>query len=388
MPYASAMDLLYVTEGIPTRDPLSGDGSSMISYEVIRRLPDDLRITLVTFGSGEPVPDEVRDRCDRVVTVPLHDSRWDHARSMLLGRPLGTLRLARRSTARLIESLSRRADVTLLHGPHSASLIGAVRGPVVLQVVDPWSFRAAMETEGSTGLRHLYRSWRAGRSLQVERAFPRRARLLTVGRRDAEAWSARLGRPVGHIRNGVDVHEAAAVRPPDGAPTACFVGSLDYGPNIASAEILVREIAPRLWGALPETRFVIAGRHPTPAVLALADGLVEVRGDVPSVVDVFREADVAIFPDRQGLGVRNSVSEALAAGVTVVATSVAGREQPENPRLHIADDVEGLVALLQDALTRPRRTPDPVTAPPLRDWDSAAREYHHELLLAVTDGRT
>ena len=34
---------------VPNRDPLHGNGSSMISYEVLRHLPSDVAVSWVTF---------------------------------------------------------------------------------------------------------------------------------------------------------------------------------------------------------------------------------------------------------------------------------------------------------------------------------------------------
>jgi hypothetical protein len=129
-------------------------------------------------------------------------------------------------------------------------------------------------------------------------------------------------------------------------PPSCFVGSLGYGPNVASAHRLVHEVAPGVWRRLPTTRFVLAGRQPAPSIVALAGDRVDVMADVASVVDVFADSDVACFPDREGLGIRNSVTEALAAGLPVVATPQAAREQPAHPLLRVGEGIDDLVTLV------------------------------------------
>lgn len=375
------MRVLYATESVPNRDPVLGDGSSMIPYELIRHLPEDVAVTLLTYGGPVPVPDDVRRRCDAVIILPTRPRRSALLRSAFGLNGLGKHERSTPQATEAVSELSAGHDATLIHGPHALFLSHYVRGPVVLQTVDPWSIRAGMDTAIAGGLRRLAYRARELQSLKAERHLPLRARLLTVGAQDAVAWSARLGRPVRSIPNGAE----PAVRT-DSTPTtpvACFVGSLNYGPNIDSALVLVNRVAPRVWQRVPEARFVLAGRRPTPAVLALAGPRVDVLANVPSVVEVFDGADVAVFPDEHGVGIRNSVREALAAGVPVVATPVAAREQDAHPLLSIEADTELFVDRVVEILSRPPRAVT-VSEAPVRTWQTVANEYLAELRAAIS----
>jgi glycosyltransferase involved in cell wall biosynthesis len=304
----------------------------------------------------------------------------------------GALQRLTASSAEEVASLSRLHDVTLLHGPHVVALAAHVAGPLVVQTVDPWSLRQGMESELSTGWRSRYRAHKARRSLALERAIPARARLLTVGAADAERWASALDRPVRSIPNGVDTAPdeaadpgaAASTRRHPGAPVLAFVGSLNYGPNVDSARLLVERVAPILWERLPDLTVVVAGRCPSPQALALAGPRVKVLGDVPSVHAVFRGADVAVFPDLHGLGVRNSVLEALAVGTPVVATRAAAREQPEHPLLHVEDTPEDVASRVLDVLAGLGGPggPDDFAPVPIRTWSDVAADYLDELRTA------
>jgi glycosyltransferase involved in cell wall biosynthesis len=166
----------------------------------------------------------------------------------------------------------------------------------------------------------------------------------------------------------------------------CFVGSLNYGPNIDAAKVLVGAIAPLVWQQVPEARFVLAGRRPGPEILALAGPRVEVLPNVPSVLDVFESADVAAFPDEQGVGIRNSVREALAAGLPVVATPVAAREQDPHPLLTVEGDTGRFVEHVVGRLTGPRPEPEGQEATAVRTWKAVADEYVEELRSAIRPG--
>lgn len=377
------MKLLYITESVPNRDPVLGDGSSMIPFEVLRNLPGDVTVTLLTFSGPVDLPDEIRARCEAVHILPPR-KRMRAALLSLFG--LNGLGRHERSTARAISAvsaLSAEHDATLIHGPHALFLSRHTHGPVVLQTVDPWSVRAAMDTAIARKLRPAYRL-REYLALRSERALPSHARLLTVGSDDAAVWSRRLGRPVNSIANGAEVSQ----RPPGAgsSPVACFVGSLNYGPNVDSARLLVDAIAPLVWERVPDAKFVIAGRRPLAPVLALAGPRVQVLGNVPSVLDVFHASDVAVFPDQHGVGIRNSVREALAANLAVVATPVAAREQAPHPLLTVEADPALFVDHVVDRLTNGRRTPDAPGAGGVRTWRTVAGEYVDELRRAVRPG--
>ncbi|HWH26847.1 MAG TPA: glycosyltransferase family 4 protein, partial [Pseudolysinimonas sp.] len=123
---------------------------------------------------------------------------------------------------------------------------------------------------------------------------------------------------------------------------------------------------------------------PGKAVTDLRRPGVEILPNVPSIMNILTSADVAVFPDKDGLGIRNSVREALAAGIPVVATAAAAREVESHESLTTAEDPEALAAaivrLLRAAVaTAGKRVGPPV---PTRSWKDATAEYLDELELA------
>ncbi|WP_457947265.1 glycosyltransferase [Pseudarthrobacter sp. alpha12b] len=381
------MRLLYVTESVPNRDPELGDGSSMIPYEVILHLPPDVAVTLLTFSGPVPVPAEIRNRCETVYELAPREEISAFVRSLGGLAGLGKHRRSTPSARAAAARLSADRDATLIHGPHALFLSHHVTGPLVLQTVDPWSIRAGMDTAIARTFRPAYRL-REQLAARAELQLPPRARLLTVGAQDSAAWSAKLGRSVRSIPNGTAM--AAGPRRERDIPVVCFAGSLNYAPNVDSATVLVSRIAPLVWREVPNARFVIAGRRPTPAVQALAGPQVDVLANVPSILDVFQGADVAVFPDEHGVGIRNSVLEALAAGLPVVATPVAARELPAHPLLTVQDSQEALVRKVVEHLTAPaplQGRPASMTAEgsagAVRTWDTVTDEYLAEVHAAM-----
>jgi glycosyltransferase involved in cell wall biosynthesis len=107
-------------------------------------------------------------------------------------------------------------------------------------------------------------------------------------------------------------------------PEVIFTGVMSYPPNIDAAGYFARSIWPRVRDAVPDAVFRIVGRSPAPEVLALGKlERVEIVGEVDDLRDELERAWVAVAPMRVGVGIKNKVLEAWAAGAPVVMTSLA-----------------------------------------------------------------
>lgn len=377
------MKLLVIAEDVPNKDPIYGDGSSLISFHVLLGLAKRADVRLATFDGVVDVPNDILRVCSSVAVYPLRSRSRATVGAPLTGQSVAGYQRGGSNNRRAIRQLSQAADVTLVHGPQALSFSADVSSPLAIQVVDPWSMRVEMEAEMATGARGTYLRARALQFRRAERRLPAKARLLTVGKENAHAWSRSLNRRVRAIPNGVEPPVSSVATRRHLPPTVCFTGSLNYGPNIDSVERLVRNIAPRIWAKIPACRFVIAGRQPGPPVRVLASERVEIHADVPSMADVFQAAHVAVFADRYGLGIRNSVAEAVAFGLPVVATSTAAREMPPSAMLSTSDDDAELADLAIRALEQTAQPSPALKITPLRTWDVVVEEYLEELRAAI-----
>jgi glycosyltransferase involved in cell wall biosynthesis len=109
--------------------------------------------------------------------------------------------------------------------------------------------------------------------------------------------------------------------------------------------------------AIPEGRFVIAGRNPAPAVLKLASERVYVTGAVGDMRSWLAAADIVVAPLRIARGIQNKVLEAMAMGKAVVATDAAfeGIEAQAQRDLIVVNDSAQMARTITSLLNSPGR---------------------------------
>lgn len=257
-----------------------------------------------------------------------------------------------------------RFDLVFVHCSSAAPYVAALEGmPKVLDFGDmdsqKWLHYAAFRPFPlSSGF------WLEGKKLErTERLLAGRFDLCTCTTR-AELDTLRVLAPgvaSDWFPNGVDSEYFR----PDGSAhepdTICFLGRMDYYPNIESMQRFCAEVLPLIRRRRPAVRLRIIGADPVPAVrrLATLPG-VEVTGFVPDVRPLTRQAAVNIAPLKIARGTQNKVLEAMALGLPVVASNAAARGVDAVPGEHLlaADDPEAfadaVVGLLQDPAARAR----------------------------------
>ena len=151
---------------------------------------------------------------------------------------------------------------------------------------------------------------------------------------------------------------------PNGQPeepsTLCFIGSMDWPPNIEAARFLVHKVMPIVWQRVPDARCFIVGKSPGPEVQSLASEKVVVTGRVESVRSYYHRAAVAVVPIQAIGGLKIKLIEAMAEGKAIVCTSAgaAGVKVEDGKHVRIADNApsfaDAIVELLNDQEERRR----------------------------------
>jgi glycosyltransferase involved in cell wall biosynthesis len=372
------MRVLLVCEQAPGRDAVTGDGSSLISREILLHGSRKAEFHLIYFGDSDARPDEdLLACCSEVTRLPRRGSSRD-IRFLLSRLPRKSWRHNGGAARRAVAEASRHADVTVLHGGEILPLFSSVHGPLVVQEVDPWSDYMRQLAKGRGRARGLVARRMAGRMARLERRASRRADAFTlVNEHDRHRHAARLACPVVAIPNGSPSATHVLTTGP-GTATVGFVGTLDYAPNVEAALRLVDIVGELRRGPCGDARLLLAGRRPTDAVLAAVreKPWIELVPNFRELTDVLSRIDVFACPDQPGFGTRNSPLEALRYGVPVVAFPSAVRGlSPEAHLVVVSSDQDFLAQTARLLEPEANRRARPVAPIPGRDWADVVDEY-------------
>lgn len=126
----------------------------------------------------------------------------------------------------------------------------------------------------------------------------------------------------------------------------CFLGKMDYEPNISAVVYFVEKIFPKIKQKYPSVELKIIGANPTKRVKELerTKGVI-VTGFVENPYVFVQESTLFIAPMVSGAGVQNKILEAMSMGKCVVTTSIGaeGLEDLAGNELIVCNDDEQLV---------------------------------------------
>jgi glycosyltransferase involved in cell wall biosynthesis len=241
-------------------------------------------------------------------------------------------------------------------------------------------------------VRRAYFQLQASRMFQTERRMCRdAAHVIAVSPNDATKMKDLFGIDnISEVSTGVDLDYFR--RPPVlPAPQhdIVFVGAMDWLPNIDGARFFIDEILPIIRRSRPACSLVLAGRSPTPEILAFADRdpLITVTGTVPDVRPYLWNSRISIVPLRIGGGTRLKIYEAMAAGTPVVSTPVGaeGLDVTNGSDISLAVDpgpfAASCLALLQhDAQAASQSTAALRLVESRFSWEQVGRAFEKILL--------
>lgn len=141
--------------------------------------------------------------------------------------------------------------------------------------------------------------------------------------------------PVNVIPNVVDAGQFRPRTREDSETRLVFTGTFSYFPNLDSLFYLVEDILPALNREHPGLQLDVIGARPPQSVRKLnQQPQIRVLADVPDMAEHLFSQDIFICPLRVASGMRNKILEAMAAGMTVISTTIGVEGLAVEPDRH------------------------------------------------------
>lgn len=346
------------------------EGYTLRVWHLACELAEGWDVTLLCVAAGQPHESEVPAGI-RVVTVPRADDAFATTPAE---------RAAVREKAHHI--LAERQPQALLVSGGGAHVVpgSGYESRFVLDMIDCGTLDTWRNVRAARGLRDRASRLRDFVSVALRERTAARAAFasILVGADDARMLRRISGSKSVHvIPNGVHIREAGTRKTP--APTVVFSGVMGYPPNVEAVAWFARKVWPAVHAAEPTARFLVAGRNPVPEIQALhGQGGVEVLGEVADMHDVLAAAWLAVAPMRTGVGIKNKVLEAWAAGTPAVLTSIASNGLSDDAAVTdlVRDSpramAELIVGLLRNEAERSRLSQRVHALAAAQSWPAAA----------------
>jgi polysaccharide biosynthesis protein PslH len=171
--------------------------------------------------------------------------------------------------------------------------------------------------------------------------------LIAVSERDLKKFKS-LGYKNGAMASpiGLDVKNYIKIsKPTHLAADLCFIGALDWMPNMEGLLWFLDNVWPEVHKRHPELKFHIAGRNTPDSLLKINIPNVIIHGEVPDAIQFINAHRVMIVPLFSGSGMRVKILEGMALGKIVITTTLGkeGIHAENDKHLLIADDPQAFV---------------------------------------------
>ncbi|MBX7496215.1 TIGR03087 family PEP-CTERM/XrtA system glycosyltransferase [Qipengyuania sp. 6B39] len=344
-------DILFLAHRVPF-PPDRGD--KIRSHHLLQGLAKLAPVHVGTFGETETDMMQKRELAQMAKTHALVERRKPlplaGIEAVLSNKPVSVTAFEHEAMRRYVAKTlgNHRIDtIFVFSGQMGQYIPDSYHGRVVIDLCDVDS--AKFEAYAAAGQRRWINRREAKLLAREEARLAHRADVtLLISAMEASLLASRMdslsGTAIRALGNGIDTDffdPSSTPFQPDleegEDPQLVFTGQMDYAPNVAAVEWVMREIMPALRKTHARARFHIVGRAPGAALKARhGENGVRVWGEVPDVRPFLRSADLVVAPLMIARGVQNKVLEAMAMARPVVLTPGAATGIPARDGEHFA----------------------------------------------------
>ncbi|MGR6086803.1 MAG: glycosyltransferase family 4 protein [Arcticibacter sp.] len=163
-----------------------------------------------------------------------------------------------------------------------------------------------------------------------------------------ESWFRNVGYkgPMKVVPIGVSVNDYSVLDMPLESKIAFHLGSMDWMPNVEGVEWLLDYVWPKVINQVPDAKLHLAGKGMPKSIFNRATENISVSGFVDDLLKYFNGKQLMLVPLFSGSGMRVKIIEGMAAGRTIISTSVGaeGIKYTDGKNILIGDDPDEFAA--------------------------------------------
>lgn len=137
--------------------------------------------------------------------------------------------------------------------------------------------------------------------------------------------------------------------------SVCFLGSLEWVPNVQGLEWFLKYVWPQVSREEPEAEFHVAGKNPPEWLKKIKVQGMHFHGMVPDAVEFLKKYSIVVVPLNSGGGMRVKVVESMVLGKCIVTTSVGveGIRIKKGRNIFVADKKSAFTKVLLELIRDP-----------------------------------
>lgn len=147
--------------------------------------------------------------------------------------------------------------------------------------------------------------------------------LVAISRLDQEFFQNNgFGKPAITIPVGIPQLRFSSRGMQPVADSVYHIGSMDWRPNQEGIEWFLEKVWPRVERQNPGAKFFLAGKNTPQRFFRYASSQVQVKGEVPDAAEFFMPLELMVVPLLSAGGMRVKIIEGMAAGKTIISTTI------------------------------------------------------------------
>ncbi len=148
-------------------------------------------------------------------------------------------------------------------------------------------------------------------------------KVIPITETDADFFESFLKKDrVKSISAGIDFDKYVNYHKRSKQNTVCFLGSLEWQPNIEGLQWFLKNVWPKLSQINKFVEFHIAGKNPPAFLMNIEKERVKMHGMVEDAMEFLSNYEIMVVPLLSGSGMRLKVIEAMAMKKCIVSTSI------------------------------------------------------------------